>query len=130
MSGVGYFIKCVKGLNLDEMAKTAKYLSKKTGKNRIAIFIDMVYCGIRFKAGYNDYREFEFYLINNQKRATYLTRCLNNDIIKKYNDKSQFPYFDDKITFNKEYNEFIKRDWLDLSKSTPDDLKDFSKIVR
>lgn len=127
MSGAGYFVKCVRGLNIDKMIETAKQISKKTGRNATLILIDMVYCGMRFKAGYNDYREFEFYLINNRKRATYLTRCLNNSIVKKYNDKDNFALFDDKAAFFKEYSRYIGRDWIDLRECEFKEFEEFTK---
>ena len=126
MTMAGYFIKCMNGLNLDKMVDTAKLIYKKSGKNYIGILFDMMYCGLRFKAGYNDYREFEFYLINNKKRATYLTRGLNNNIIRNYNDRSMFSLFDDKARFNEEYKEFIGREWLDLRSGTLEQFRAFA----
>lgn len=126
MTKVGYLIKCIKGLDIKNMYKTAKGISKKAKKNSLFILIDMLYCGLRFNAGYNDYREFEFYRISNAKRATYLTRGLNNKIIKQYNDKSMFDLFDDKARFNKEYKNYIGREWLDLRNATLDEFKAFT----
>lgn len=125
MTEFAYLARCIKGLNFDKLLETAKYVSKKTGKGRALVLIDIIYCGLRYKAGYNDYKEFELYLVKGKNRGNYLTRGLNNNIIRDYNDKSFFHIFDDKTEFNKDYAEFIGREWLDLRNADYSAFKKF-----
>ena len=64
----------------------------------------MVNCGLRYQAGYYDYQEFEFYNLNSEQRKTYLTRGKNNEIIKQFNDKTQFHIFENKDEMYEKYN--------------------------
>ncbi|MBR2177471.1 MAG: hexapeptide transferase [Clostridia bacterium] len=112
-------------LDYAKMIKIAKDVSKKCDKSFPGVFFDMIHCGMKFQAGYHDYQEFEFYHLNEEQRATYLTRGKNNNIIKKYNDKEYMPIFDDKIAFNKKFSQFLNRDWLDMNETTPEQFRDF-----
>ncbi len=108
------------------MLKIAKSISKKTGKNRFLLILDIIYCGIRYQAGYYDYQEFEFYNLNKKERKTYLTRGKNNEIVRTFNDKSHFHKFENKIEFNKIFNKYLKRDWLYLDNNV-DEFVEFLK---
>lgn len=127
MTSFAYLVRCVKNLDIKSMTATAGYIAKKENKNSVAVLIDMIYCALKFKSGYNDYREFEFYSIDDSKRATFLTRGLNNNIIRDYNDKSEMGVFDDKVLFNETYADFIGREWIDLRKADADEFAKFLK---
>lgn len=114
-------------LNYSQMFKTARAVSKKAGKSSVSVFFDMIHCGMKFQAGYNDYQEFEFYLMNDEQRATFLTRGKNNSIIRRYNDKKYMPVFEDKIAFNEKFSDFIKRDWIDLREASAEEFSLFLK---
>ena len=107
------------------MFKIAKKISKKINKNYILIILDMIRAGIKYQAGYYDYQEFEFYNLNRKQRKTYLTRGKNNQIIKKFNDKSKFYLIDNKENFYRGYKKFIKRDWILLNGKNFDEFEDF-----
>ena len=107
------------------MIKIAKKVSKKAHKSFLWIFCDMIYCGFRYQAGYYDYQEFEFYHLKKEERKTFLTRGINNSIIKKYNDRAYWYLFDDKIIFNKRFSNYVKRDWISLKEATVDEFEQF-----
>lgn len=126
MHRIIYLIKRIFGLNYKQMFKIAKKISKKTGKIRLFIVIDMIKCGFTYQAGYYDYLEFEFYLLNKKQRKTYLTRGINNEIVRKYNDKEVAKKFDNKVIFNDIFKDFIKRDYIFLN----DNLEEFNKFIK
>ncbi len=109
-----YLIKRIFRLDYSNMFKIINSINKKTGKNKILLFLDIIKCGLVYQAGYYDYQEFEFYNLNKQERKTYLTRGKNNEIVGTYNDKSFFHKFENKIEFNKIFNDYLKRDWMFL----------------
>lgn len=108
------------------MFKIAKSISKKTGKNRFILLLDIIYCGFCYQAGYYDYQEFEFYNLNKEERKTYLTRGKNNEIVRVFNDKSFFYKFENKIEFNKIFNNYLNRDWLYLDNN----LEQFIRFIK
>ena len=124
---VTYMLARILKMNYFKMFKIAGEVSKKCDKSFVGVVKDMVHCGMKFQAGYYDYQEFEFYKLNDEQRATFLTRGKNNAIIIKYNDKEAMKLFDDKIAFNKRFNDFMNRDWLDLNTADEKDFVSFMK---
>ena len=127
MSKVSYLAARILQLDYGKMIRIAKDVSGKCDKSVPGVIFDMIHCGLKFQAGYHDYQEFEFYHLTEEQRATYLTRGKNNTIIKKYNDKEYMPIFDDKIAFNKRFDKFLNRDWLDMNETTPEQFAAFMK---
>lgn len=127
MEKIKYLFKRILKLDYSNMIKITKAVSKKTNKNLLFVLFDMTKCGLKYQAGYYDYQEFEFYNLNKEQRETYLTRGKNNEIIKKFNDKSKFYIFDNKEEMYKIYNKFLKRQWMVLNENNYNDFLDFFK---
>ena len=87
-------------------------VSKKANKGKFATFCDMVWCGLRYGAGYMDYDVIGFYKLNSAQRATMLTRGINNKFVKELNDKNYWHIFNNKNEFLDMFGVFVKRDWL------------------
>lgn len=115
VGSIGYKLKCVKNMNLSNMINVVNKIHKKTNINKNYLMMDMIVCSNKYGTGYYDYQEFEFYNLNKLERKTYLTRVKNNAIVRKYNNKEYFKYFDDKCKFNEIFNKYLKRDWLYLN---------------
>ena len=126
MRKVIYLFKRIIGLDYKNMFRIAKKISKKTHKNKFLIIIDMIKCGFKYQAGYYDYLEFEFYLLNDKQRNTYLTRGKNNEIIRKYNNKEKAYQFDDKQVFNKLFKQFLGREYINLGNN----LEEFKQFLK
>lgn len=126
MKKIKYMLKCIKNLNLKNMFNIIDKLSKKTHKSKIVLTIDIIYCALRYGAGYYDYQEFEFYNLSNKERKTYLTRVKNNNIIKTYNNRADFYKLDDKGIFNETFKDYIKRDFLIIDEDNFDEFKKFT----
>lgn len=107
------------------MFETANVVSKRSGKNKMAVLVDVIWCGLRYGAGYNDYKLCKFEELSGKQRKTYVTRGINNRLVNRLNDKDYFDIFDSKVKFNKTFNKFVKRDWIDLRQSNLDEFKKF-----
>ena len=133
MKKVRFIFRKIKGFQYRQFFSIINEIHIRTHRNRIVIFFDVIISALIHGNGYMDYFEFEFYLLNNKERKTYITSYINNSIIKKYNDKEEMKKFDNKITFDGIYKNYLKRDYIDLSGATCDDFKSFldkySKII-
>ena len=122
VGSIGYKLKCIKNMNLSNMLNIVDKIHKKTNIDKNYLVMDMIICSNKYGTGYYDYQEFEFYNLNKNERKTYLTRVKNNAIVRKYNNKEYFKYFDNKQEFNKIFNKYLKREWLYL--------KDYDEFVK
>lgn len=127
MGKLGYLIKRVKNMNFDKMFQTIDLVNKKTNKSKISIFFDIINCGIKYQAGYVDYNLYEMYKMNKDERKTVVTRGINNEIIKKYNDMTYAYKFEDKALFNNLFNKYLNREWIYIKESSIEDLKKYLK---
>lgn len=125
MKKLKYLLRTIKNMDFKNMFKITKQVSKKAHKPFIVILFDIIHCGIKYQAGYYDYQEFEFYLLNKNERKTYLTRGINNALVKKYNNKDYWYILQDKIEFNNRFKKYLKRDFIDLRNSSLDEFKKF-----
>ncbi len=114
MGKIGYLFKRIKGMDYKNMFNTIDIVHKKCNKSKPSIFFDMIYCGLKYQAGYMDYKLFEMYELNDKQRKTIVTRGINNSIVKKYNNQEFNKYFRDKLLFNKKFNKYLQRDWMEV----------------
>lgn len=127
MNRLKYIWKKIFTVDYKEMNRAAKTIAKKRKKSQILILIDMMWCGLKYGAGYSDYIEFDFDLLNAKQRKTYLTSNLNDRALIKYNDKNYIHFFNDKVEFLEKFKKYTKRDYLSLETAS---LKDFEQFVK
>lgn len=109
---ISYAIKRIFRMDLKRSFNDVSRVAKKANRNSISIFFDMLICGIKYGAGPLDYDLFEFYNLNANQRKTYVTRGVNNALVKKYNSRDYWHIFDNKNEFNETFKDFIHRDWV------------------
>lgn len=106
---------------------TINKVHKRSGKNRIFLFFDMINCSIRYSAGYTDYFLFYFEELNHNQRKTYITRGVNNGYLKTLNDSSYYHFLRNKIEFNQKFKKYLNREFLDLRSVS---FKEFQKFIQ
>ena len=120
-----FVIKKIFRMDFKSFFATINKIHKRSGKNRVLLFFDMIYCGFKYQAGYIDYFLFGFEELSKYQRSTYITRGVNDRYIKTMNDSSYYSFFSDKIKFNDTFKKYLKRDYLDIR----DGLDDFKSFV-
>lgn len=99
MGKLQFLLRCVKDMDYAELFRTVGKVHKLTGKNSAAILTDVIQCGLKYGAGFNDYLLCEFYNLTDAQRATYITRKVNNDLVRILNDRDYYHFFDNKTEF-------------------------------
>jgi glutathione synthase/RimK-type ligase-like ATP-grasp enzyme len=125
MKKIIYLIKRILQMDYKSLFKTVKKLHKKTGIGRIKLFTDIVKCGLKYGAGYRDYELCEWWNLNEEQRATYVTRGINNRIVSLLNDKQYYHILDNKIEFNNTFSQFLGRKWIDMTSATLEEFEAF-----
>jgi glutathione synthase/RimK-type ligase-like ATP-grasp enzyme len=105
--------------------RTLKSVQEKSKKNPVFLFFDMIFCGLVYQSGYIEYDIFEFYKLNAKQRNSYLTRGRNNTIIRRLNSRKNWEMLDNKAEFDRVFNDYIHRDYLDLRTAKTEDLGKF-----
>lgn len=120
-----YYFKRLFSMNYMQMFKIIKKVHNRSKKNSISIFFDMILCSIKYKSGYMDYYVFNFENLTNYQRSTFITRGINNSYIKYLNNSEYYHNFDNKLEFNKIFEQYLNRDYLDLTKCDAEDFELF-----
>lgn len=124
MPNISYLMKRLKNMNYKSMFDRVNIVKTKCDKSKFGIFIDMVWCGLRYGAGYVDYDVIGFYKLNSYQRSTMLTRGINNKFVKELNEKEYWHIFNNKNEFNDMFNEYLKRDYIfPISEKKEDTIK-------
>ncbi|MEG1240519.1 MAG: sugar-transfer associated ATP-grasp domain-containing protein [Oscillospiraceae bacterium] len=124
---MGRFLRLLRGMDTKKMRLKAHECAAKSGKPFLIIFLDMVWCGFRYSAGYSDYALYEMWTMTGAQRKTVLTRGKNNRYVAALNSRDGWHSFDKKAEFLQKFAPFIHRKWLDLEKSTALELEKFGK---
>jgi hypothetical protein len=122
---LAYFLARLQRLDLHNMVRIAGKISAEYGTPRVFILIDMAINAIVNNAGYYDYHEWDFNLMNWKQRTTFLTRPQANPLTQKLNDVAFKSNFSDKVAFNKRFDRFVGREWLDVRETSTEELRAF-----
>ena len=112
MSRIGFFLKRLVRMDFKKMWETTGVLKERSGKSRLWLLTDMLRCGVRYNAGYMDYKIAAMYRLNDEQKRTVITRGISNSIVRRMNDKAYWHYFDDKTEFNTLFADEVGRKWL------------------
>jgi len=107
-----YLIERLKNIDTTNLKNRVADISSKTGRNKLSVTLDILACGIKYGAGYMDYWLFKFYEKTKKERATYITRSINDSLVRKYNTLDARQYFISKVLFNEKFEKYIGREYL------------------
>lgn len=125
MAEKGYFRRVLKNASFKKLSDTIQAVHERSGKNKLAIFLDMAWCTLRYGSGYYDYLIFAFYNLKAKERKTYVTRFISKKLNMYLNDVDYCHYFDNKDEFYNTFGKYTGRSFLDLSKATKEDVAAF-----
>ncbi len=100
---------------------------RMSGRNRAYLFFDIIYCGIKYQAGYIDYVNCGMYDLNRSERSDVITSGVNNQYVIKYNDPAYTHLFINKSEFGKKFAKYLNRDWLIVDGK--DKRDDFARFI-
>ncbi len=112
MGRLGFFFKRLVRMNWKKMWETTGLLKERSGKSRLWLLMDMLRCGVKYNAGYMDYKIAAMYKLNDEQKKTVITRGISNSIVRRMNDKAYWHFFDDKTEFNTLFAGQIGRKWI------------------
>ena len=112
-------------INKDRMKRHIEIISKRSGKSKMYIRFDIAKSFLLYGAGYTDYFRGDFINITREEKKTWATARRFYKLNAYLNDERYSVILQDKLIFNEFFREYLKRDFISLRKSTPDDLRRF-----
>lgn len=125
MGKLKYIIGRVFGMDYKSFFETVNKAHEMSGKNRMYLFFDIIRCGFRYGAGYNDYLLCDFFNLTAEQRKTYVTRSVNNTLVSMLNDREHYHTFDNKDEFYTLFGDLIGREWIHFSMDEKQKFLDF-----
>lgn len=115
-----------RGFDYASVTKRARFTAKAHGKRYLPVLLDMLWSAARHRVGFNDYMEFDFAILSRAERATWVTSPLALELSNRYDDPAHVHRFHDKVAFNKDFDRFLRREWLELVEGNAAELADFA----
>ena len=120
-----YYIKVLSGVRIRKLSHCITIVRRRSGRSRMSILRDMLGCARKYGAGYYDYMIFEYDQMDEEQRATYMTRMTNKALMTKMNDAAYTHLFGQKNEFYEVFADYLGRDYLDLSSCSKGELAAF-----
>ncbi len=124
-SKLGYISRVLSGVRLEELNKSLEKAKERSGKSKARLFCDMLWCSVRYGAGYHDYVMFGFYDMNGKHRDTYVTRLRNKRLITMVNNPETAEIFDHKAQFDSRFRDYLGREFLVVEDMTEESFGAF-----
>ncbi len=122
-----YYLRILSGMRFKKLKAVIDQIHEKTNKNKVLLFFDIIQCGFRYGAGYNDYNIFGYYNMNHKQRTTFVNRVKNKKIIEICNNPDYNYIFNHKSNFDTTFKKYLHREFLVVKDM---DLKQFKKFMK
>lgn len=112
--------------HFDQMMMVSKNLASESEKSRLFIAIDSIWNLFVYGTSFTEYQALNFLNRTRENKKTFVTVAWLLEQIKKYNPTAFREIFHDKCQFDKKFNNYIGRRFLEVTSQTSDeDLKSF-----
>ncbi|MBR5754208.1 MAG: hypothetical protein IKX97_00055 [Erysipelotrichaceae bacterium] len=113
--------------SIKRMLKNAKAVHDRSHKPTLFILFDMAGCILKDHVGYMEYNLFDFVNRTKEQRETYVNFDYSQNLFKTLNDTAYTGIFNDKLSFNRLFKDYLGRDFLDIGNSTYEDFEKFCR---
>lgn len=114
VSRIKTFLRRVASGSIKRFLRNLETVHKESGRNRIVLFFDMIYCMFVYDVGYLDYLTFGFAYIKKDKRRTFMTMNDNIALTRQLNQREAYPVLEDKLVFHRTFGKLLGRSHADL----------------
>jgi len=114
-------------ISLKRLLLCVRLVRKESKKPGLFIFLDMLFCYLRYGTGYLDYLTFGFYKQDKAKRKTFMNMNQNLALVRKLNPSDFRGVLDNKLAFNHHFSALLKREYLDLNQAGLEAFENFLK---
>ncbi|PFG31262.1 putative polysaccharide biosynthesis protein [Paramicrobacterium agarici] len=112
-------------IDISSLVERAKDVSAQHHKALPVIMVDMLWSAAFRQTAFQDYVDWDYAILSRAERETFMTHSISNHIAMEHDAEAHRGIFHDKIEFNKVFNAFLKRQWLDVREASVDEVRDF-----
>lgn len=112
-------------IDVGSVVARAREAAKQHNRSTAVVFVDMlIEAGFR-ETAFQDYVDWDFAMLKGAERRTFMTHPLSQRLAEKYDAPEGRLIFQDKIEFDKRFNEFLGREWLEVERASVAEVRDF-----
>ncbi len=120
-----YLTRRIRGFDARSLLSRAREVAHEHHRPTARIVADMLYSAAFRDTAFQDYVDFDFAILSPAERETFMTHSLSNHLAMTY-DKPEFRLlFHDKLEFNRTFDAFLLREWIDVRSVSNEELADF-----
>lgn len=112
-------------INKERLNKHLDIIRENSGKMKLYIRLSMAWNFLLHGAGYTDYFRGDFIHLKYAEKKTWATARRFYKLNEYLNDERYSVVLEDKLIFNDMFRDYLKREFINLRKSTPEDLARF-----
>ncbi len=120
-----YLAARARRIDVGSVWERAKETSEQHGKWMPAVLVDMLWSAGFRQVGFQDYVDYDFAILSAAERATYMTHPVSNELSQRFDDPAYRHIFHDKLAFDREFSEFLRRDWMVVEEGNADAVRAF-----
>ena len=125
MVDLRYLLRVFSSFSIHKFRSAVHKAHSVSGKPRLFIAVDILWCALRYGGGYYDYCTFAFYNLNGRERDTFMTRLRSKRINTALNDPKYQHFFQNKGEFNQVFSSYLRRDYLAIDGAEQNDVRRF-----
>ena len=125
MKTTKWILNKFKSIDTERLRKHVDIIAQNNHKSKTYVYFDMIKSFISTGCGYTDYFRGDFINLTKDQKKTFVTAKTFHNLLQYLNDPKYEVILHDKVIFNKYFNEYIKRDYIDLRLVSQKEFKDF-----
>jgi len=122
-----YLWRRTRGFNAGSLMERARNVGRVHGKSTGRVALDMLWSAAFRNVAFQDYVDYDFAMLTRAERATFMTHSISNHIAMKYDHPDYREVFHDKIAFNRAFDAYLGREWMDVAEASVDEVKAFTQ---
>lgn len=127
MSVKSMMIRKIKAIDKEKLNKLASDIAKRNNKSVSFVKRDMIKNFIKYGIGYTDYLKGDYINLTSEQKKTYVTTKSYYKLLRYLNNPKYDATMSDKIVFNKIFDKYLGRSWIDLRRTSLEEFKKFLK---
>ena len=116
-----------KSVQKDRLKKHVDLIHENSGKSRGYIYFDIIRNFITNGSGYTDYFRGNYIALNKEEKKTFATAKKFHNLLAYLNNPKYEIILGDKLLFNKFFEDYLKREYVNLNIASKEDFNKFLK---